>query len=164
VIAQNQYRVAERGREPGLRLRRNGGEVALAEWGKELLAACAPIAAALDRACATGEHRGALDAARARLDDPAHTPSAHVLAQMHEHHRDSYVDFALTRSLQHRRTLLSLPLPDDAAARLAGMAAESLARQRELEASDTVPFEEYRQRYLALDVMSGMAKAPSATR
>jgi glutamate--cysteine ligase len=164
VIAQNQYRVAERGREPGLRLRRNGGEVALAEWGKELLAACAPIAAALDRACATGEHRGALDAARARLDDPAHTPSAHVLAQMHEHHRDSYVDFALTRSLQHRRTLLSLPLPDDAAARLAGMAAESLARQRELEASDAVPFEEYRQRYLALDVMSGMAKAPSASR
>jgi hypothetical protein len=42
------------------------------------------------------------------------------------------------------------------------MADESLAQQRALEASDTAPFEEYRQRYLALDVMSGMREAPSA--
>jgi glutamate--cysteine ligase len=81
---------------------------------------------------------------------------------LHERHRDSYVDFALARSLRHRADLLSLPLPDDAAARLAGMADESLAQQRALEASDTAPFEEYRQRYLALDVMSGMREAPSA--
>jgi glutamate--cysteine ligase len=164
VIAQNQYRVAERGRQPGLRLRRDGAEVGLADWGTELLSACAPIAAALDRACGTEEHCDALEAARSRLEDPARTPSARVLAQMHENHRDSYVEFALTRSLQHRRELLSLTLPDDAAARLAGMADESLARQRELEASDTAPFEEYRQRYLALDVMSGIHAAPSARR
>ena len=162
VIAQNQYRVAERGREPGLRLRRNDGEAGLAEWGTEILAACVPIAAALDRAFDSDEHRGALDTARSCLDDPARTPSARVLAEMHSHHRDSYIDFALTRSLAHRRQLLSLPLSNDADARLAQMAAESLARQRELEASDTLPFEQYRQRYLALDVMSGMADALSA--
>ena len=47
VIAQNQYRVAERGREPGLRLQRAGAEVGLVEWGSELLDECVPLAEAL---------------------------------------------------------------------------------------------------------------------
>jgi glutamate--cysteine ligase len=73
------------------------------------------------------------------------------------------VEFALARSLRHRDELLSQPLAEDAAARLQRMADDSLARQRELEAADAVPFEDYRQRYLALDVMSGMrAGAPAA--
>jgi glutamate--cysteine ligase len=163
VIAQNQYRVAERGREPGLRLRRDGHEIELAEWGRALVGECAPIAAALDAASGAHAHRDALAMAESRLADPSRTPSARVLAQMHEHHRDSYVEFALARSLRHRDELLSQPLAEDAAARLQRMADDSLARQRELEAADAVPFEDYRQRYLALDVMSGMrAGAPAA--
>jgi hypothetical protein len=36
------------------------------------------------------------------------------------------------------------------------MADESLAAQRAIEAADSVPFEAYRQQYLAQDLMSGM--------
>ena len=50
AIVGNTHRVAARGREPGLRLRRNSEEVTLAEWSSEILAECAPIAAALDAA------------------------------------------------------------------------------------------------------------------
>ena len=163
VIAQNQYRVAERGREPGLRLRRNGGEAALAEWGMSLVAECAPIAAALDAACGTHEHRRALAAAEARLTDPACTPSARVLQQMRERYHDSYVEFALAYSLQHRDEVLSLSLPDDAAARLQQMADESLAKQREIEAADEMAFDDYRRRYLALDVLSGLLPQSGAS-
>jgi glutamate--cysteine ligase len=71
VIAQNQYRVAERGREPGLALRRNGGDVGLRQWGKELLDECGPLAEALDRAgwrkrAPGGAGRGSRRAARSR--------------------------------------------------------------------------------------------------
>ena len=60
VIAQNQYCVAERGREPGVRLRRDGAQTGLAEWGSELLRDCAPIAEALDAATPGRAHREAL--------------------------------------------------------------------------------------------------------
>ena len=81
VIAQNQYRVAERGREPGVRLQRDGVETALAEWGIEVLRDCAPIAAALDEATRGRAHRDALAVADERLRDPERTPSARVLAK-----------------------------------------------------------------------------------
>src|SRR5437763_1473212 len=48
-IKRNQHRVAAGGREPGLRLDRGGRELALADWGREVLTACEPIAAAVDR-------------------------------------------------------------------------------------------------------------------
>jgi glutamate--cysteine ligase len=69
---------------------------------------------------------------------------------------NSYVDFALAYSLQHRDEVLALPLPDATAARLQRMADESLDEQRKIEAADDVPFETYRQQYLAQDLMSGL--------
>jgi glutamate--cysteine ligase len=57
--------------------------------------------------------------------------------------------FAQAQSVQHRRTLLAEPLAVDTAARYAEMAEESLARQREMEARDTMPFEDFRERYVA---------------
>ena len=156
VIAQNQYKVAERGRETGLQLQRNGEAVGLAEWGRALLAACEPIADALDGAQGTDAHRRAIDEAAARLADPETTPSAQVLREMHESFADSYVDFALARSVRHRQEILARPFPADTAARLAALAEESLAQQRSIEDGDRVPFEEFRQQYLARDLTSGM--------
>ncbi len=156
TIARNQYRVAERGREPGVRLRRDGVEIGLAEWGTKLLRDCAPIAAALD--AASGDHacRDALLVADERLRDPEQTPSARVLGEMQRRFENSYVDFALAYSLQHRDEVLALPFSDETALRLQRMADESLAEQRKIEQADSVPFEAYRQQYLAQDLMSGM--------
>lgn len=156
TIANNQYRVAERGREPGLRLVRGGQEIRLLDWGLAVIRDCTPIADALDYATGTQDHRDALDVAQARLRDPARTPSARVLQEMHERYDDSYIDFALAHSLAHREAILALPFPQESAARFEMLARESRDAQRELEASDNVPFEEYRKQYLALDLMSGM--------
>lgn len=156
IIAKNQYRVAERGREPGVRLLRGEGDVGLAEWGLEVVRDCAPIADALDAANGGDEHRNALAVADARLRDPAQTPSARVLREMHERHDDSYVDFALAYSRSHRAAMLALPFADDIAMHLQRLADESLVEQRRLEAADDLPFEAFRKQYLALDLMSGM--------
>jgi len=118
--------------------------------------ACAPIADALDAATGGHDHRDALAVAGARLRDPALTPSARVLREMRERYGNSYIQFGLAYSLAHRDEMRALPFAADAVARFERMAGASLAQQRGLEAADDVPFEAFRQQYLALDLMSGM--------
>jgi glutamate--cysteine ligase len=146
---RNQQRVAEGGREPGLRLTKGSHEVAFAEWGGQVLAECEPIATALDAANATTAHREALTAAAAALHDPAMTPSARVLQAMERDHGNSYTRFVLAQSLAHRDAIMQLPFPADVADRFARLAEESILEQRRIEAADTLPFETYRQLYLA---------------
>src|SRR5206468_4481962 len=75
AIIANKQRVAARGREPGLMLMRDNGEVPFAEWGREVLDQCAPYALALDTAMGTTQHAGALALAHERLADASLTPS-----------------------------------------------------------------------------------------
>lgn len=147
-IISNKQRVASRGREPGLRLKRNAQEVDLVNWGGEVLSDCAPIAAALDRAHGGSAHGEALAAAVAALNDPQRTPSARVLRAM-EGYGNSYVAFVLAQSRAHRETILGLPLPAEVASRFARLAQESIADQRRIELADAIPFETYRQQYLS---------------
>ena len=150
---RNQQLAAARGREPGLRLVRGLEEVALFEWGAQVLAECEPIAAALDAAHAlpgdAKPHRDALATAVARLRDPDTTPSARVLQAMEREHDKSYVRFVLAQSQRHRDAIWKLPYPAEVAERFARLAEGSLVKQRQIEAADTIPFETYRQRYLA---------------
>ncbi|HEX5093617.1 MAG TPA: glutamate--cysteine ligase [Burkholderiales bacterium] len=148
--ARNQERVAASGREAGLRLGGGASETSLTEWGARLLQECAPVAEALDGALGgTGygeAHAQQLEALR----DASRTPSARVLAEMHRH-GDSYLAFALEQSRRHRETLLGMPLPREEAARFERLAEESLRSQKTIESRDTLPFEEYRKQYLAVE-------------
>ena len=66
-------------------------------------------------------------------------------------HGGAYSDFVLTRSDAIRQELLALPQPPGDAERFAAQASESIAEQRRREAAETVPFETYRQQYLAAE-------------
>jgi glutamate--cysteine ligase len=66
-----------------------------------------------------------------------------------EHQGNSYVRFVLSQARKHRDTILALPLSPEVAERFAREAGESIDAQRRLEAADAVPFETYRQQYLA---------------
>ena len=149
AIVRNKQRVAARGREPGLRLVNGAQEMLLTEWGGQVLAECEPIAAALDAANQSSAHRDALAAAVAALNDPAATPSARVLRTMASDYKNSYTRFVLAQSLAHRDAILQLPFAADVAARYAQLAEQSLVAQHGIEAADTLPFETYRQLYLA---------------
>ena len=151
AMAANKHRTAARGREPGLRLDRNGRSVELREWAAQLLDECAPIAAALDTANRGRLHDAALSAAVRALDEPESLPSARVLSEIRQHHAGSYERFVLAYSLQHRRALQQEPLPADVEARFQRLAEASFEKQQQLEAADTLPFEAYRQHYLSAD-------------
>ena len=148
--ARNQECVAARGREAGLRLGCLPEDTGLRDWGERLLAECEPVSEALDAALGGSGYRDAHLAQLAVLRDPERTPSAQVLAEMGRH-GDSYLSFALEQSRRHRAALLAETLPREDAARFERLAADSLRRQRQIESEDTLPFEEYRKQYLAVE-------------
>jgi len=161
AILYNQECVAARGREPGLRLRRDGREVRLSEWGSQVLAECEPIAQALDDAAGKGDtplYRDALARGVAGLEDPESVPSAQVLREMARRHGNSYTEFVLAQSRAHRATLLGLPFPTEVEAHFARLARESIEEQRSVEAADTLPFEAFRRAYLAPDTLEPAAR------
>jgi len=148
-IGHNQHLTAARGREPGLALQRGGREVRLVEWGAEILEQCRPIAAALDAANGGVLYAQALEAAVASLGAPETLPSARVLARMAEAHDNAFVAFSKAQSEAARDALLAMPW--DAARQQAFEEASqaSVEEQRRIEAADTMPFEQYRERYVS---------------
>ena len=149
-IGRNQQQVAARGREPGLLLEAEDGPVSLQDWGHAFLAACEPIAALLDRV--TGEsdaHAQALAHARRSLDDPEQLSSARMLRALASDHGNDFLAFGLERSRQARDWVLAQPWDAGLQAHFQAMSAQSVREQARIEAADTLPFEQYRQQYIA---------------
>ena len=149
ALKRNQLRTAARGREPGLMLERGAREVALVEWGAQLLAECEGAAAALDATHGGAHYRDALADAQRVLADLDRAPSARVIATVARDFDASYVAFVRAQSAQTRSALLALPYPDALAQRFAVMAQASVDERRRIEAADTEPFEDFRQAYLS---------------
>jgi glutamate--cysteine ligase len=138
-----------RGREPGLRLERDGRDVDLIEWGQELLDEFVPIAALLDARLGGTAHHEALEVARVALADPSKLPSARVLAAMAAGFAGSHLDFVRSCSEAARQAVLALAWSDTDAAHYHALAEASRREQAAVEASDRLSFEAFRQHYLS---------------
>lgn len=149
ALGRNQHRTAAFGREPGLKLERQGREVALVDWGWELLDQCAPIAAALDGVHGGNAYATALADARTGLGALDSLPSARVLATMKSDFASSYTAFIKAQSAATRTQLLALPWAPEQQAAFEREAAASIDERRAIEAADTVDFETWRKAYLA---------------
>jgi glutamate--cysteine ligase len=161
ALGRNQHRTAAYGRDPSLQLERGEREVKLVDWGAEIVAECAPIAALLDSVHQTTDYGDALRAAQALLQAPDMLPSARVLAAMAREHGNGFSAFTLAQSEQAKAKLLKLPYPDAVHARLEAAARQSVQDQAAVEAADTMPFEQYRQQYIAPERL-GLTRAAVA--
>ena len=149
AVDLNHLTVARRGREPGLTLLREGREVSMIAWARELLEEMTALCEILDRGDAARPYSQALAVQRAKIDDAAHTPSARLLAELATS-GESFSELALRMSKLHKDYFLDLYPPNEA--RLAEFAAEartSLERQKAIEAADRGTFEEYLAHYFA---------------
>jgi glutamate--cysteine ligase len=151
ALGRNQQAVAARGREPGLMLERDESKVTLTAWGDELLQGLTPLADRLDAVHGGTVYRDALATANSRMADANLTPSARVLQVMQADFDGSYVAFTRAQSAQTQARLLGLPFSAELHAQFVDMAEASLQLQKQIEASDTMGFEEYRQLYLAVE-------------
>jgi glutamate--cysteine ligase len=105
----------------------------------------------VDAALGGSAYREAHAQQLAVLRDPALTPSARVLIEMRRSYQGSYTEFVCDLSRRHRATLMAREFPRQEEERFARLAAESIAKQKSIEAGDTLPFEEYRRNYLAVE-------------
>ena len=149
ALGRNQQRVAARGREPGLTLERGADPVSLVEWGAQIVDEMELLANAMDAALGGRRYRDARQAASRVLHEPGQLPSARVLATMATDFDQSFLRFTRAQSVQTRNLLLGLPWNDAQQQRFEAMAGESVQEQKRIEAADTMPFEIYRQEYLA---------------
>ena len=162
ALKHNQHLTAERGREPGLRLERNGAEVLLVDWAAEVLAELAPIAQHLDAIKGGTAYAQALAMAQERMANPATLPSAQVLQGIAAVEVPSFVGFVRERSQAAREALMALPYPVGEQARFAALAEESVEAQKAIEAADEIPFEQYRAHYVSPDRLTPGSAAAAA--
>jgi glutamate--cysteine ligase len=150
ALGRNQQHTASRGREPGLRLERDGQQVLLTDWARELVDACAPIAQGLDEVLGGVAYHQAWQVADAALRDPSTLPSAKVVAALTQGPAGlGHAGFCQAWSARSRQALLGLDLPEEAGRAFAAQAEASLREQAEIEQADALPFEAFRQDYMS---------------
>ena len=99
--------------------------------------------------CIRDSYSAALAQALERLEHPERTPSAHVLGELTGEYGNSFSRFTLARSEQARDSLLALPWSQAQQQRFEQWSAQSVQDQRDIEAADTLSFEEWRLRYMS---------------
>jgi glutamate--cysteine ligase len=149
VLDANHVVVARRGREPGLALKRDGRDVPLQSWARELIDSMRGIAEVLDGTDPAKPYSGALAVQAAKIDDVALTPSARMLREL-ESTGESFFELALRMSRLHKEYFLALYAPNvERQAEFRAAADESLRAQAAIEARDALTFEQYLAEYTA---------------
>jgi len=147
-INWNITNTAHRGRDPQLKLRCGAKEVSLKEWAEDICQAMAGVCEILDMGQPGRPYCDSLAVLQEVARDPERTPSARMLAEMQEN-KESFFDFALRKSTQHREYFAGLQADPERTRLLRTMAETSLQKQHEIEASDTEDFDTFLARYFA---------------
>jgi glutamate--cysteine ligase len=147
-IDWNELTAAHQGRKPGLLLQRNGEQVPLLHWGLEICDALEPICEVLEEGLPGNPYSESLKIQRHRLQDADLTPSARMLTEMRDK-GESFFQFAQRMSKQHRHTFSQQEHSGQDQLLLQQEATDSWQRQRELEASDKVSFDQFLADYFS---------------
>jgi len=148
MMGSNQLAVVERGREPGLSLETADGPVAMLDWARNVLDGIRPLASLLDELHGNDLYTYSLDQQAVKLADPALTPSARMLDIMRKQ-QIPYFRFVMNQSIAHKGYFNEHPLRDRALEEYERIAADSIKRQRDVEAADDVDFDTFLKGYLA---------------
>ena len=147
----NQTQTAKRGRDPAFRLYRDGREVELGIWAREILDKTTAIAELID--IEEGCDSYAL-ATRQMLDvvnDAETTPSAQLLAELRKEDC-SFFEYALSLAGNHRDYFGEItPLSDERVTEFELETALSIERRRAIEEGDQISLDEYLECYFSSD-------------
>lgn len=148
TIDVNQIIAAHRGREPGVLLQHKGRDIGLRDWARDLLDAMGPLCELLDEGSDTQHYAAVLQRQRGLVADPDLTPSARMLANMHGH-GEGFFQHAQRMSLTHRDYFRTQAVRKGYNQLFETEAMRSHERQRQLEADDDRPFDEFLASYFA---------------
>jgi len=141
-VRKNTMAVVQEGRSPDVRLLDQGTERDLGNWANELLAEIRPWAGLLEN---TLHEPGYLDSFQLQVDrvsDPSLTPSGRILEDL-KTQGIPFFRFAMSQALEHRETLTNRPMTGSEIIQYESLASDSVQRQKDIEAADTISFDEY---------------------
>ncbi|MCK4674794.1 MAG: glutamate--cysteine ligase [Gammaproteobacteria bacterium] len=151
AIDENLLLVAHQGRKPGLDLQRANFEqklekISLQDWATELCNRMKGVANLLDQANYCENYFSSVKSQIASVFDPELTPSARMLADMKEHD-EGFFHYAQRMSAHHYQYYKNHPLSENKIRFFEGLAAESIAKQKQIEKDDSISFDEYLKNY-----------------
>ncbi len=144
--SQTNFKLAiNEGRKPGLMLSRDGEPLSLKDWAKESLHRMSAIAENLE---ANGEQgfSEAIAVQQAKIDDADLTPSGKIIQNLKEKD-ESFFGFAMAHSLKAERYFKSEALDASTYKQYQDEASSSLQAQQQIEANDSLTFEDYLAQY-----------------
>lgn len=144
-LAQNKANLqvaVNEGRSPDAVITMDGTTLALSDWARRLCEAMQPVAQLLDEARQSHGYTRTLVRQLQKVDDPEQTPSARVLAVLRAQ-ESSFFTFAMARAQAARDWFRAHPMSEGRREFFHRLAAESLAEQHAIEASDTLSFDDY---------------------
>jgi len=137
---------AHEGRDPNLRLTRNGKDISIKEWGGELLDVMQGFASLLDDMHGSEDYSKSLKVQKQAVNDPELTPSAKMLAEMREHDEGFY-QYAMRMSQQHHEAFLKEQLSAEQTLFYQELSTTSLQQQKQMEENDSLPFATFLEQY-----------------
>jgi glutamate--cysteine ligase len=147
-IINNSSLVVRQGRDPELHLNHNNELRTVTDWGLEVLEGIQQVAELMDAVHGGFEYGAAITAQESKLHNSELTPSARVLKQLREQ-RFTHDEFVMQQSADHKNQLIAAPISSECQLELDELATRSLRLQIELEASDTLPFDDYLRDFLS---------------
>jgi glutamate--cysteine ligase len=147
-IDWNELTAAHQGRKPGLKLQRKESAISLRDWGLEICEALLPICEILETGLPGQPYSKSLQLQKSRLQESELTPSARMLREMREK-GEGFYHFAQRMSKQHQHDFMQQRGTTEEQKLLSQEVEDSWRRQREIEASDTLSFDEFLEEYFA---------------
>ncbi|MDQ1362430.1 MAG: glutamate--cysteine ligase [Pseudomonadota bacterium] len=147
-IDQNELDVAHKGRDPQLKLQRDARAVSLRQWALEICDDMQGVCELLDRSHPDKPYMKALAEQREKVTDPQLTPSARMLQTMREN-GEGFYRFARRMSQQHFDYFRQVEITAEQRRFFDDLAVSSLQKQAQLEADNSLSFDEFLQNYFS---------------
>lgn len=144
-VANNISKVVEHGRNPELELNLESKPKRLVDWAEELLDGIANSTALLDGEDSSLHEQSRL-AQIAKIKNPDLTPSGRMLKEM-QTEKKSFFKFSMEQSEIQKSVLSEEKLSTETVQMMETTAADSIVKQAEIEAADTIDFDEYLARW-----------------
>lgn len=139
---------AHQGRDPSLKLSRNGKKISIKEWGGELLDVMQGYAALLDDVHNTTDYSASLNNQKQAVADPECTPSAKMLSEMRDK-GEGFYQYAMRMSTQHHERFIKEKLSIEQFQFYKNLSVSSLEQQQQIEHDDVLPFAAFLERYFS---------------
>lgn len=154
-ISNNALAVANRGRDPKLKLLDNGHEVPLRQWALTLCEQMREICEILDNGNANTPYTRALLQQIEKIHHPELTASARMLSAMRTQ-KMSVTELALQKSHEYTRYFQKSALDAAMKRNFDLQVKTSLAQQKQLDSTNEIPFDTYLSNYFSQDASASI--------